>query len=157
MIALLGALGIGKAVFIGTSMGGLMTMLIAAQRPDLMAGAVLNDIGPEIAPAGIERIMTNVSSRDPVDDWDQAAERTRASNIDVFPDQTDPAYWLDFARKTWVDGEDGRLHLDYDGAIIDQLAGGAALPDLWPFFDALLSIPSLLVLGGITDIISPEP
>ena len=157
MIALLDALKIERAVFIGTSMGGLMTMIIAAQQPHRIAAAVLNDIGPEIANAGLDRIKANVSSRDPVASWDEAADRSREANLAAFPKRADDAeFWLDFAHKTWIETGDGRIALAYDGALVDQLDSSAVPPDLWPFWEPFNRFPTLLVRGGISDLLTPE-
>tara|TARA_R110000868_G_scaffold2384_7_gene17736 strand:+ start:16933 stop:17802 length:870 start_codon:yes stop_codon:yes gene_type:complete len=157
MLGLLDALGIERAVFIGTSMGGLMTLIIAAQQPQRLAAAVLNDIGPEIAMDGLERIKLNVSSRDPVASWEAAAARSREANLAAFPDRADDsAFWLDFAHKTWVETGDGQIALAYDGAIVDQIDSSAVPPDLWPFWTPFKTIPTLLVRGGISDLLAPE-
>lgn len=156
VMALLDEIGIDRAVIVGTSMGGLMTMIIAAQEPQRIAAGVINDIGPEIAPEGIARIVANVSSRDPVTSWDEAAARSRESNLAAFPKRADDAaFWADFARKTWIE-EDGRIRLDYDGAIVEQMGAADDLPDLWPFWAPFAGFPTLLVVGGITDLISRD-
>lgn len=155
VVGLLDSIGVKRAIFIGTSMGGLMTMIIAAQEPDRLGGAVINDIGPEIAPEGIARIVANVSSRDPVTTWDEAAARSRASNLAAFPKRADDAdFWANFARKTWIEDGD-QIRLDYDGTIVEQMGAGDDLPDLWPFWAPFAQIPTLLVRGGITDLLTP--
>ncbi len=157
MIGLLDALKIDRAVFVGTSMGGLMTMIIAAHQPGRVAAAVLNDIGAEIATAGLDRIKANIASRDPVTTWDEAAARSREANLAAFPRRgDDAAFWLDFARKTWTETGDGRIALAYDGAIVDQLDASAVPPDLWPLWDPFKTFPTLLVRGGISDLLTVE-
>jgi pimeloyl-ACP methyl ester carboxylesterase len=157
MIGLLDALKIDRAVFVGTSMGGLMTMIIAATQPDRLAAAVLNDIGPEIATAGLDRIKANVASRDPVATWDDAAARSREANLAAFPKRADDReFWLDFAHKTWVELGDGRIGLAYDGAIVDQIDSSAVPPDMWPFWEPFNRFPTLLVRGGISDLLTAE-
>jgi pimeloyl-ACP methyl ester carboxylesterase len=155
MMALLESLEIGKAVFVGTSMGGLMTMITAATRPDLIAAAVINDIGPELSEDGLNRIRENTSSREPVDSWDEAAARSRESNLEAFPRRADdPAFWDAFARRCWGKNAEGQLALEYDGQIIEAMNAGGPLPDLWPFWEPFKSIPVLLVRGGITDLLT---
>jgi len=157
VIALLASIGLSRAVFVGTSMGGLMTFIIASLQPSLVAAAVINDIGPEIATEGLDRIKSNVSSREPATSWAEAAARTRLSNLAAFPKRdTDMAFWEDFAHKTWVEREDGSIALAYDGALVDQVDDGAALPDLWAFWTPFADIPTLVVRGGISDLLTPE-
>ncbi|MFS2318993.1 alpha/beta fold hydrolase [Maricaulis sp. D1M11] len=158
MVLLLDHLGLDRLVFVGTSMGGLMTMGIAHEQPERLAAVVLNDIGPVLHPDGIGRIKANLTHRAPVDSWEEAAERSKASNLAAFPKREhDQDYWIAFAKRLWREGEDGKLHLAYDAAIIDHLGeDGAPVPDLWPFYEALKDTPTLLVRGGITDLVTPQ-
>lgn len=154
MLALLDHLGVEKAVFIGTSMGGLMTMLTATIAPHRIARAVLNDIGPELGPEGIARIRSYAGKTDDhFSDWQMAADAIRAINASAFPKETSNEFWLDFARKTCRETDDGII-LDYDPAIAASVAeGSAADVDLWPFFEALEDIPVLLVRGALSDLL----
>lgn len=157
MIGLLDVLAIDRAVFIGTSMGGLMTMLIAVQQPHRIAAAVINDIGPEIAEAGLDRIKANVSVREPVTSWEAAAARSRESNLAAFPKRSeDREFWLDFARKTWVETGEGRIEPDYHAPIVTQIDGSDVAPDLWPLWEPFKAFPTLLVRGGISDLLTVE-
>ncbi|MBR9825192.1 MAG: alpha/beta hydrolase [Alphaproteobacteria bacterium] len=157
MIGFLEGLSLEKAVFVGTSMGGIITMVVNALRPDLVASAVINDIGAEINEAGLDRIRQNVSSRDPVKSWDEAAERAKASNLEAFPlREGDAEFWDNFGRKVFVARDDGLLHLDYDGAITSKIDSTDA-PKLWDFWmPAFEGKPVLLIRGGITDLLTPE-
>ena len=154
MLALLDHLGVDKAVFIGTSMGGLMTMVAATMAPHRIAKAVLNDIGPELDPVGIARIRSyagKTSGR--FDSWQAAAEAIRAINGTAFPKESENAFWLDFAHKTCRE-DNGVVMLDYDPAIAKSVAeGGDTDVDLWPLFDAMKDIPTLVVRGGISDLL----
>ena len=149
--------GIARAIFLGTSMGGLITMTLSTLRPDLIAGAILNDIGPEIATEGLTRIGSYVGSGGPAASWAEAAERTRAINGSAQPHLTE-ADWDRFARRTWREAEPGQLVLDYDPAIAQAFAAapaGTPSPDLWPLFMALaINRPMLLVRGGASDLLS---
>ena len=157
MIGLLDSLDIKRAVFVGTSMGGLMTFVVASVQPQRIAAAVINDIGPSISRAGLERIQQNTSSREPAANWDEAAARTRDGNLAAFPRMADDEdFWLDFARKTWVDTEDGKVALAYDGGIIQMIDGDEPLPDMWEVWTCFLDIPTLVVRGGISDLLSEE-
>ncbi|MGP1275169.1 MAG: alpha/beta fold hydrolase [Caulobacterales bacterium] len=159
MLGLLDQEGIAKIIAIGTSMGGLMTMITAALRPGLLAGAVLNDIGPELDPAGLTRIAGYVGgAKGPMADWHEAAAAVRAVNGEAFPDETGEAFWIAFAKRTCRERPDGLIELDYDPAIAEPFRepGGAAPPDLWPVFDALAPVPVLAIRGAISDLLSPE-
>lgn len=157
MLGLLDDLRIERVSAIGTSMGGLMTMLMAAARPTLIASAVINDIGPVIDPKGLARIQGYVGGAGPFDGWDAAAEGVRDINGVAFPNETGDAFWLAFARRVCRELEDGKVAFDYDKAISQPVqSGDVAPPDLWPFFDALAPVPLLLVRGALTDLLSED-
>ena len=154
MLALLNHLGVEKAVFVGTSMGGLMTMIAASLDPQRLAGAVFNDVGPELDPAGLARIQTYVGGAGAVTTWAEAAAHCRSINGVAFPKETSERFWLAFARKLFREAAPGRIVLDYDPAIARTVAPKSKdLVDLWPLFDALRPISTLVVRGQITDIL----
>jgi pimeloyl-ACP methyl ester carboxylesterase len=158
VLKLMDALGVAKAVFVGTSMGGLITLVIAASAPDRIAASVLNDVGPQLDPAGLSRIASYVGHVQPVASWAAAAEAARAVNGSAFPDRVDDeAYWMAFARRTHHAREDGKIELDYDPHIALAFADfdpDAAPADLTPYFQALSAKPVLSVRGGLSDILS---
>lgn len=157
VLALLEQAGVARAVFLGTSMGGLITMALAAFRPKVIAAAILNDIGPEVAKAGLARIAAY--SGQPVDTpgWGEAAAYVKAINEVAFPHYTD-ADWDAFARRTFKIGTEGSPVLDYDPdiAVPIRAAGAKALvPNLWPMFRRLTrGRPVLLVRGQTSDLLS---
>lgn len=157
VLALMDKERIGKAVFLGTSMGALIALLTAAMRPDVVAGLILNDAGPETDPAGIARIMRYVGVSAEVADWQGAADYIATLNGDVFPDFTGED-WMTMARRTFKDGPDGRPVLDYDPDISAPLKAadpGAPAPDLWPLFQmAVAAKPTLVLRGETSDILS---
>ncbi|WP_420434873.1 alpha/beta fold hydrolase [Hyphobacterium sp.] len=155
MLDLLDHLKIDRAVFVGTSMGGLMTMVAATLAPNRIARAVLNDIGPELDPVGIGRIRAYAGKTEGrFESWQTTADAIRAINGIAFPKETGNAFWLDFAHKTCREAADGAIVLDYDKAIAESVAeGGDVDVDLWPLFDAMKDIPTLLVRGEITDLL----
>lgn len=156
MVGLLGSVGWKKVVALGTSMGGLMTMVMAAAHPGVVKAAAINDIGPVIDPKGLKRIQGYVGGGGPYDSWDDAAEAVRSINGVAFPNETDQAFWLAFARRICRE-EDGKVVLDYDPAISQPVQSGeVAPPDLWPFFDALTPVPLLLIRGALTDLLSMD-
>jgi pimeloyl-ACP methyl ester carboxylesterase len=164
VLALLDALGIARAVFIGTSLGGLVTMTVAAFRPQAVAAAVLNDIGPEIAPEGIKRIAGYTGVTAEVTTWADAADYARKLNAVAFPRYTSDE-WAPFARRLFTD-KDGRPVLDYDPAIAKAFAPPPPPPegkpppppaDLWPLFKGLAAgRPLLTVRGALSDILSAD-
>lgn len=154
-LAALDALGIARAVWLGTSMGGLITMAAAAMAPGRLAGAVLNDIGPVIDPAGLRRIADYVGKGGPQASWADAAAAVQAINGAAFP-RADAAFWLTMAQRTYRARADGRLEADYDPAIAAPMNPDAPPPDLQPLFAALAPIPTLVVRGALSDILSRD-
>ena len=157
MFRLLDNLGIDRVALIGTSMGGLMAMLMAFQAPERVAAIVLNDIGPELDPVGLRRIQGYVGPAKSFADWDEAADACAAINGTAFPD-FGPADWLAFARRTCGMERDGRIAFAYDPAIADSIGGdtpGTVPPDLWPLWDALSATPTLVVRGALSDLLAP--
>ena len=159
VLALMSALGIERAVFIGTSMGGLITMAIAAIRSKVVAGAILNDIGPEVSPVGLARIASYTGQAVEIHSWADAAAHARRLNDVAFPHYTD-ADWEAFARRTFRIGTEGTPVPDYDPdiAVPIRAAGAKALvPNLWPMFGRLTRGRQVLLIRGETsDLLSPE-
>ena len=156
MWALLDGLGIDRVGLIGTSMGGLMAMIMTAVHSDRVSLIVLNDIGPELMPEGLERIRGYAGGSDPAADWDEAASRCAAINGAAFPDFT-AADWAAFARRACTELPDGRVALAYDPAIGEAIQGetpAAVPPDLWPLWDSLSIVPILLLRGALSDVLS---
>jgi pimeloyl-ACP methyl ester carboxylesterase len=154
---LMDALGIGRAVFLGTSMGGIITMTLAATRPRLIAAAILNDVGPEIAAEGVRRILSYAGKPVSISHWHDAADYLRRINGPAFPLLTD-ADWDRFARRTFRDGPNGP-ELNYDPAISGQLA----MPGRMVSFVARKMFrrlargrPTLLLRGALSDLITAE-
>ncbi len=142
-------------VVIGTSLGGILAMMLAVARPTALAGVVLNDIGPEIDPRGIARIGAYLGTHDAQPDWAAATAFVR----EAYPNRriTDDADWLRIARRSYRELADGRLHPDFDPAIARAFrAGRGEPPDLWPAFRALRRLPVLVVRGALSDILSAE-
>ena len=148
ILGLLDALGVTRAAFVGTSRGGLQTMALAAARPGLVAAAVLNDVGP-VLDAEALRVIAAVLSATPhtLPDWATAAAMLRGGQGAAF--DLDDAGWDAFARRLFAD-EGGRPARDFDPALADATRAALAqpLPDLWPLFDALAGIPTLVIRGA---------
>jgi len=157
VLGLMGGLGIEKAVFIGTSMGGLITMAVAAVRSKVVAGAVLNDIGPEVSPVGLGRIASYAGEQVEINNWADAAAYAKRLNAVAFPHYAD-ADWDAFARRIFRVGTEGTPVLDYDPDIsvpIRATGAKALVPNLWPMFGRLARArPVLLVRGETSDLLS---
>jgi pimeloyl-ACP methyl ester carboxylesterase len=153
-------LGVAKAVFVGTSMGALITMTLAAMAPDRVAAAVLNDIGPRIEIAGLKRIGGYVGRSPAFPSWQEAAAAARAIAGVAYPARAnDEAFWLSFAKRTFRLRDDGQVAPDYDPHIALAFAApddNAPPPDLSPLFQALASKPVLSVRGELSDLLSAE-
>lgn len=153
---LLAEQGITRFCVVGTSMGGLMTMLMAQGAPGRMAAVVMNDIGPEVDAAGLARISGYVGQGRSYPTWIHAARSLAEVHGAAFPDY-DLDMWLDMAKRTMVVTQNGRISYDYDMAIAEPFAkpGNAAPPNLWLAFEALRGVPMLLVRGELSDLLSP--
>lgn len=148
------ALSVDRAVFVGTSRGGLHVMLLGALRPAFLAGAVLNDIGPIIDPGGLRRIKGYIGTAPPLTTWDEAVEAMRRIADGRFTDLSDDE-WLAYARLTFTE-RDGRLLGRYDPGLLVNLAAMDLdrVPELWPQFDGLAGLPLLIVRGANSDLLS---
>lgn len=151
---LLADAGMERVIVLGTSLGGIIAMIMAATTPRAMAGAILNDIGPEVAPEGQKRISSYVGRSAPVRNWAEAAAQSRATNGLAWPDATDED-WLRIARRVYRE-VDGVPQLDMDPMIGEAVraAPSGAAPDLWPVFAALQPIPVLALRGATSDVLS---
>lgn len=152
---LLADAGVEKVILLGTSLGGILSMLIAASLPQVPAGVILNDVGPEVAPEGLQRIARYVGRHTPVGSWEEAVAQARATYGLALPDLTD-AEWQAFARRGYSE-VDGQPRLDMDPMIGEAVraAPAGAAPDLWPLFGALRPIPTLAIRGELSDVLSP--
>jgi len=159
VVALMEQAGIARAVFMGTSMGGLITMALTAIKPRMVAAAILNDIGPEVSPEGLGRIAAYSGQPVETPTWADAADYARRINAVAFPQNTD-ADWEAFARRIFRDGTEGSPVLDYDPdiAVPIRAAGAKVLvPNLWTWFRRLArNRPVLLVRGGTSDLLSAD-
>ena len=155
VVAVLTALKIEQAVFIGSSRGGILTMLLGAAHPEMIAGAVLHDIGPVIEVAGVSRIKSYVGKLPRPQNLDEGAEILRGLFAAQFP-KFSTTQWLNAARRTWK-MQAGKLVLTYDPALAEALADfdiEHPLPPLWNEFDALARVPVLVIRGARSDILS---
>jgi pimeloyl-ACP methyl ester carboxylesterase len=156
VIELLNQVGIEQAIFLGTSLGGLVTMTVAKMAPQRIAAAILNDVGPELKTVGLDRIRTYVGGDVRFKSWDDAAERIAANNGHV-PARFSHNDWVNMAKRVCRE-ENGELRFDYDMAIALPFEGAGATPaiDMWPLFQALGNKPLLVLRGEVSDLLSAE-
>ena len=154
VIQLLDELGVGAAVFLGTSLGGLVTMIIAQIARERIAGVLLNDVGPELDLSGIDRIKTYVGKPIVFRDWDEAADTLQERTGDVHP-RYGRAEWQRFAKRICRETDQG-VEFDYDMAIADPFNAGntGEVPDAWPYYRVLAGRPVLVLRGETSDLLS---
>lgn len=157
MLGLLDQLGIARVAVIGTSMGGLMAMIMGVMARDRMSGAVINDVGPEIEAAGLARIASYTGKTAPIASWADAARTAQFINAVAFPDYGADD-WMAFARRLFR--EEGGVPVPaYDPGIAaglkPQSDAPVAPPDLWPMWDGLQGLPILAIRGALSDLLSP--
>jgi pimeloyl-ACP methyl ester carboxylesterase len=152
---LLDELAIPRFIAVGTSLGGIVTMLLASVDGPRVAAAVLNDVGPEIEAAGLSRIRSYVGKGTWYPTWMHAARAVMEANASVYPDY-DIEDWLAMAKRLYRLSSAGRIVLDYDMKIAEpfRLPGNEAVPDMWPVLDALAGKPVVVVRGERSDVLS---
>jgi pimeloyl-ACP methyl ester carboxylesterase len=152
-------LGIARAVFIGTSMGGLITMTLAVRRIGLIAAAVLNDVGPALSGRGLERIAGYAGKADPVASWGDAAAYLRGVNQAAFPANTEHD-WDKWARRAFMETAPGRLGMRYDPGIGIAIREGKIKPSSivarFAFRRLAHKRPTLLIRGALSDLVEPQ-
>ena len=156
VLQLLDELAVDKAVFIGTSLGGLVTMIIATFAPQRIAGALLNDVGPDLNSDGLDRIRTYVGQRVVFGSWDEAAAAFQQRFGEVHP-RYGSAEWNRYARRVCRETNEG-IELDYDMAIVEPFNDLYSQPaaDAWPFYRALAGRPLTILRGESSDLLSAE-
>ena len=152
---LLTDLRIDRFVAFGTSLGGIVTMLLAATGHAKLAGAVLNDVGPVIEAAGLDRIKGYVGKTSSWPTWIHAARALGETNAVVYP-KYKLEDWLAMAKRLYRLTRGGRIVPDYDKNIAEpfRLPGGEAGVDLWPALDAMRDVPTLILRGALSDVLS---
>ena len=156
ILTVLEAAGIEAAIFVGTSRGGLHTMLLTGTRPQLLRGVVLNDIGPVLEVEGLRRIQSYVGKLPTPTSWAGAVDVAKGIMGAHFT-RLSEADWLAYARLTFEETEAG-FAPRYDAAIMKAFAQmdlDKPIPALWPQFEALAPVPVLAIRGENSDLLSP--
>jgi pimeloyl-ACP methyl ester carboxylesterase len=154
IVALLEMLESPRVAIIGTSLGGMLAMMLGIKYRPNITGMVLNDIGPELDLAGIERIKQYAGRLPPPASWSEAVAQTQATFGSAWPDLT-PDRWAALARRGYREDPEGTVLADADPLIGDALrAAPAATLDPWPLWRALRGIPVLAIRGALSDLLS---
>jgi len=155
VIGLLDALGIRRAIMIGTSRGGLVTMSLAVVRPDLVAAAVLNDVGPEVKDGGRAKVGRYWDLDYAYPGWADATATYSTYMRRVAPDLTD-RQWQERARMTFVEAPDGRVHFDFDPNMAKAYRERRSSGHRWNEYEALARKPLLVLRGATSGVLAVE-
>lgn len=157
IISLLDDLALPSAIIIGTSLGGLVSMVLAATALERISAVIMNDIGPEADQTGIDRIKAYVSKASSVSNWADAVAKTKLIQGQEYPEFSDQD-WINFSKNLYRENSGGQPVLAYDPAIAQLLIqpSDQPAPDLWPLFTLLSNTPMLLLRGELSDILSPH-
>lgn len=149
---LLAVTGIHRAIFIGTSLGGLFACAMSLAVPSAVAGIVMNDSGPVLEQTGVDHILDYISKDRPQPDWDVAASHLKV----MFPGLAlqDHGEWIRMAHNTYRMADDGKLHFDWDVNLVKPLRRMREMPDLWPLFRGIRRIPAVAIRGALSDVLS---
>lgn len=154
--ALLKSAGLARVVLLGTSLGGIISMIMASVMSAKVLGVILNDIGPEIDPSGLARIAGYLGKSKPITSWDEAAGAIKLLDGTIYPDYQ-AADWLRMARRRYVQSpEGGSFRPDYDLDISKPFANNSSAVNLWPFFLAMKGLPVLGIRGGTSDFLGAD-
>ncbi len=158
ILAGLATLGIPKAIFIGTSRGGLILHVLAAVRPDVLGAVVLNDVGPVLEPEGLALIKSYLNSPAPRPTSFEEAAKTQKAAHGRFFTALDDDDWMGMAKAIYRE-KDGTLVPDFDPALLNGLAAfdlTQPLPTLWPQFEAMKAIPMMAIRGANSLLLSAK-
>jgi len=152
-------LGIARAVFVGTSMGGIITMTLALRQSSLIAAAVLNDVGPSLSARGLQRIASYAGRGGELTTWDEAADYIAGINTTAFPDNS-AQEWQRWARRAFAESDNGKLRMRYDPNIALPIRDQKIKPESFAARMAFRRLarrrPTMLIRGALSDLVEPE-
>lgn len=155
IVHLLAVAGLHRIIVCGTSLGGLFAMGLGVAVPTVLAGVILNDIGPKVDTGGTDRILDYVSRDRPQPDWPAAIEHLQSVFTNLSFDTEKK--WRQFAEATYRKGQDGLLHFDWDTDLVKPMLNNSNPEnDFWPLFRALRSVPVLAIRGAVSDVLSQD-
>ena len=154
---LLEELDVERVTIVGTSLGGWLSMLLGHQQPGRVAAVVMNDIGPEANPEGIARVVAGAGTLDRVPTFDEAVAETKRFYDVAFPDWDDDQ-WQSYVAITYRKTAQGDYDLNFDRNIGHAAREGVSGLDVdpWALFDSILDVPTLLIHGALSDILTEE-
>ena len=152
---LLAVLGLERVVVVGTSFGGLMAMAMGVALPTVLQAVVLNDVGPDLGTDGLDKIRAYLRTEVTLPDWETAVAAMKVN----FARSTisEPHQWRRLAEGTFVEGDDGRLRYGFDinlAKLLDPPPDGP--PDLWAMFNSLAEVPTMVVRGGDSQVLTAD-
>jgi len=156
VVALLDSLDLTSVILIGTSLGGLISMILTSLEPERVAAVIMNDIGPETSQVGLDRIKNYVSNPSAVHSWAQAIVVTHEVMASEYPDFI-AEDWVEFTGNIYRENSNGCPVLNYDpaiGVLMAQQQDEAVPPDLWPAFTSMQATPLLVIRGQLSDILT---
>ena len=151
---LLTVTNIHQVIVMGTSLGGLLAMGMGAALPSILKAVILNDVGPDIKPGGLDRILNYLSKRPVFRSWEDANTHIKATFPQVNYKNEEDWDWL--TRNSCCEHSDGTITYDWDPKIVEPLKKGSNLPDLWALYGTLGRLPLLAFRGELSDILTEE-
>ncbi len=154
VVRLMDDIELPTAIFFGTSLGGIVTMIMASRHPERVAGALLNDIGPDVDQRGLDRIGENLGQGRSFETWAHAARDKAEDSGSIYPDYS-LKEWIAFVKKLYRMNSSGRIKLDYDMKISEPFEGkGGGNEAIWRALEALENVPTLILRGALSDLFS---
>lgn len=157
VLAVAGAAGISRAILLGTSRGGIISMVLAAAQPALLAGVILNDVGPALEMKGLVKIKGYIGDPPPRKTWDEACAGLKTLFGSVFPALTE-AQWREWTRRAFKPEGEGLVRT-YDpklGSVFDAVDADNPPPPIWDLFDKMAGVPLMLVHGALSDLLTAQ-